>query len=116
MLLLTFYLCFLTFGEKINTFNISLVVRGTVAESSYQLNVSLLYILLVCNFLQDTYVMILVMQDKPDPYGVPKSKGIFRMLESPKDITTTSVAQRIIANHDIYVVLPSSLISFASVV
>lgn len=91
-------------------------MRGTVAESSYLLNVSLLYILLEYNFLQDTYVMILVMQDKPDPYAVPKSKGIFRILESPKDITTSSVAQRIIANHDIYVVLPSSFISFASVV
>lgn len=65
-------------NDMINTFNISLVVHGTVAESS-------------------------LLNDKPDPYAVPKSKGIFRMLESPKDITTTSVIQRIIANHDVYV-------------
>lgn len=52
------------------------------------------------------------MQNKPDPYAVPKSMGIFKMLESPKDITTTSVAQRIIANHDIYVVFPFPIYFF----
>lgn len=64
--------------DMITTFNISLVVRGTVSES---------------NSFQNGEV---------DPYVVPKSMGIFRMLDSPKDITTTSVAQRIIANHEIY--------------
>ncbi|KAI7756388.1 hypothetical protein M8C21_010964 [Ambrosia artemisiifolia] len=39
---------------------------------------------------------------QPDPYSVPKNMGMFRMIESPKDITTTSVAQRIKANHEIY--------------
>ncbi|KAI5659334.1 hypothetical protein M9H77_28127 [Catharanthus roseus] len=66
-------------NDMIKTFNISLVVHGTVSEKSSLSN------------------------NKPDPYAVPKSMGIFKMLESPKDITTTSVAQRIIANHDIYV-------------
>ncbi|KAH9734618.1 hypothetical protein KPL71_017428 [Citrus sinensis] len=37
-----------------------------------------------------------------DPYEVAKSMGIFQLLESPKSITTTSVAQRIIANHEAY--------------
>lgn len=64
--------------DMITTFNISLVVHGTVSESPPPLN------------------------GKEDPYAVPKSMGIFRMLESPKDITTTSVARRIIANHEIY--------------
>ncbi|KAK3022342.1 hypothetical protein RJ639_047047 [Escallonia herrerae] len=64
--------------DMITTFNISLVVHGTVAESNSSLN------------------------DKADPYVVPKKLGIFRTLESPKDITTTSVAQRIVANHEIY--------------
>lgn len=64
--------------DMITTFNISLVVRGTVGEKNPLLD------------------------GKADPYAVPKSMGIFRMLESPKDITTTSVAQRIIANHEIY--------------
>ncbi|XP_060172251.1 ethanolamine-phosphate cytidylyltransferase-like isoform X2 [Lycium barbarum] len=40
---------------------------------------------------------------RQDPYAVPKSMGIFQVIESPKDITTSSVAQRIIANHEIYV-------------
>ncbi|KAI3711833.1 hypothetical protein L1987_70381 [Smallanthus sonchifolius] len=62
----------------IKTFNIYLVVHGTVSEIDNSLNVM------------------------EDPYKVPKSMGIFRTLESPKNITTTSVAQRIKANHEIY--------------
>ncbi|KAK3011052.1 hypothetical protein RJ639_012462 [Escallonia herrerae] len=64
--------------DMLTTFNISLVVHGTVAESNSLLN------------------------GKADPYVVPKNLGIFRALESPKDITTTSVARRIVANHEIY--------------
>ena len=44
------------------------------------------------------------MQSERDPYEVPERMGIFRLLESPKDITTTSVAHRIMANHEAYVV------------
>jgi len=47
------------------------------------------------------------MQCEVDPYEIPKSMGIFRLLESPKDITTASVAQRIMANHEAYVVISS---------
>ncbi|CAI9262424.1 unnamed protein product [Lactuca saligna] len=64
--------------DMIATFNISTVVHGTVSESESTLN------------------------GMVDPYSVPKSMGIFRILESPKNITTTSVAQRIKANHEIY--------------
>ncbi|KAL0338783.1 UNVERIFIED_CONTAM: Ethanolamine-phosphate cytidylyltransferase [Sesamum angustifolium] len=64
--------------DMITTFNISLVVRGTISEKNPLMN------------------------GKSDPYVVPKSMGIFQMLESPKDITTTSIAKRIIANHEIY--------------
>ncbi|CAN6587114.1 unnamed protein product [Malus baccata var. baccata] len=64
--------------DMITTFNISLVVHGTVSEY----NSSLI--------------------GESDPYSVPKSMGIFKLLESPKSITTTSVSQRIIANHDAY--------------
>uniref|UniRef100_A0A251T0G9 ethanolamine-phosphate cytidylyltransferase n=1 Tax=Helianthus annuus TaxID=4232 RepID=A0A251T0G9_HELAN len=63
---------------SITTFNISLVVHGTVSETNYSPNAMV------------------------DPYKVPKSMGIFRTLESPKNITTTSVAERIKANHEIY--------------
>ncbi|XP_015966387.1 ethanolamine-phosphate cytidylyltransferase [Arachis duranensis] len=62
--------------DMITTFNISQVVHGTVAENS--------------------------LKSESDPYEVPKNMGIFRLLESPKDTTTTSVAQRIIANHEAY--------------
>lgn len=71
---------FLLFGMgQITTFNISLVVHGTVSESNFST------------------------EGGQDPYAVPKSMGIFQVIESPKDITTSSVAQRIIANHEIYV-------------
>ncbi|KAK6139712.1 hypothetical protein DH2020_026543 [Rehmannia glutinosa] len=66
-------------NDMITTFNISLVVHGTVAENNPFLN------------------------GKSDPYVVPKNMGIFQTLESPKDITTTSIARRIIVNHEIYV-------------
>ncbi|MBA0700063.1 hypothetical protein Goari_001635 [Gossypium aridum] len=64
--------------DMITTFNISLVVHGTVAESNSSL------------------------PGETDPYAIPKSMGIFRLLESPKSITTSSVAQRIVTNHEVY--------------
>ncbi|KAL5543427.1 hypothetical protein UlMin_007211 [Ulmus minor] len=64
--------------DVITTFNISLVVRGTISESNS------------------------LSKGDIDPYSVPRSMGIFQLLESPKNITTTSVAQRIMANHDAY--------------
>lgn len=63
-------------NDMITTFNISLVIHGTVAEKSQNSDI--------------------------DPYKVPKMKGIFRLLDSPKEITTTSVAQRIMASHEAY--------------
>ncbi|XP_034918872.1 ethanolamine-phosphate cytidylyltransferase isoform X2 [Populus alba] len=64
--------------DMVTTFNITLVVHGTVAENNS------------------------LLAGEPDPYAVPKSMRIFRMLDSPKTITTTSVAQRIVANHEAY--------------
>lgn len=64
--------------DMVKTFNICLVVQGTISEANPLIS-------------GDT-----------DPYRVPKSMGIFRMIESPKNITTSSVAQRIITNHDVY--------------
>ncbi|MBA0669002.1 hypothetical protein Goklo_001857 [Gossypium klotzschianum] len=64
--------------DMITTFNISLVVHGTVAERNSSL------------------------PGETDPYAIPKSMGIFRLLESPKSITTSSVAQRIVTNHEVY--------------
>ncbi|XP_022761337.1 ethanolamine-phosphate cytidylyltransferase isoform X1 [Durio zibethinus] len=64
--------------DMITTFDISLVVHGTVAES---------------NDFQ---------KEEDNPYAVPISLGIFKVLESPLDITTTTIIRRIVANHEAY--------------
>lgn len=64
--------------DTITTFNISLVVHGTVAES-------------------DDF-----QQENDNPYAVPISMGIFKVIDSPLDITTTTIIRRIVANHEAY--------------
>ncbi|KAH7288475.1 hypothetical protein KP509_31G027600 [Ceratopteris richardii] len=64
--------------DMITTFNISLVVHGTVAENSDLLN------------------------EEDDPYKAAKELGIFKLIESPMDITTTTIIKRIVANHEAY--------------
>ncbi|XP_008442302.1 ethanolamine-phosphate cytidylyltransferase isoform X2 [Cucumis melo] len=64
--------------DMITTFNISLVVHGTVAEvNDFQKR--------DCN-----------------PYAVPINMGIFKILDSPLDITTTTIIRRIVSNHEAY--------------
>ncbi|XP_062191169.1 ethanolamine-phosphate cytidylyltransferase-like isoform X2 [Phragmites australis] len=62
--------------DMITTFNISLVVHGTVGEGNSAGEI--------------------------DPYTVPKSMGIFKTITSPKTITSISVATRIVDNHEAY--------------
>ncbi|CAD6258592.1 unnamed protein product [Miscanthus lutarioriparius] len=64
--------------DMITTFNISLVVHGTIAENM--------------DFTEDD----------SNPYAVPKAMGIYRRLESPLDITTSTIIRRIVANHEAY--------------
>lgn len=64
--------------DMITTFDISLVVHGTIAEN---------------NDFQ---------KDEGNPYAVPISMGIFKVLESPLDITTTTIIRRIVANHEAF--------------
>ncbi|KAH9621344.1 hypothetical protein KSS87_011920 [Heliosperma pusillum] len=64
--------------DMVATFNISLVIHGTVAEG-------------------DDF-----RQEKDNPYAVPISMGIFRVIESPLDITTTTIIRRIVSNHEAY--------------
>ncbi|XP_030500955.2 ethanolamine-phosphate cytidylyltransferase isoform X1 [Cannabis sativa] len=64
--------------DMITTFNISLVVHGTVAEN-------------------DDF-----QKESGNPYDVPISMGIFKVLDSPLDITTTTIIKRIVANHEAY--------------
>ncbi|GAB4856191.1 Ethanolamine-phosphate cytidylyltransferase [Ancistrocladus abbreviatus] len=70
--------------KLITTFNISLVVHGTVAES---------------NDFQ---------KENENPYAVPISMDIFKVLESPLDITTTTIIKRIVSNHEAYQVCCAS--------
>ncbi|KAK4432224.1 Ethanolamine-phosphate cytidylyltransferase [Sesamum alatum] len=37
-----------------------------------------------------------------NPYAIPISLGIFKLLESPLDITTSTIIRRIVSNHDAY--------------
>ncbi|KAL4190121.1 hypothetical protein AMTRI_Chr08g210520 [Amborella trichopoda] len=64
--------------DMITTFNISLVVHGTVAENSDFWKVD------------------------DNPYAAPISMGIYREIESPLDVTTTTIIRRIVANHESY--------------
>ena len=51
-------------------------------------------------FAQDSCWMI--WQEEGNPYAVPKSMGIFEVLESPLDISTSTIIKRIVANHEAY--------------
>ena len=42
------------------------------------------------------------LQGKEDPYAIPISMGICKQLESPLDITTTTIIKRIVSNHEAY--------------
>ncbi|XP_017418311.1 ethanolamine-phosphate cytidylyltransferase isoform X2 [Vigna angularis] len=64
--------------DMITTFNISIVVHGTVAENN--------------DF----------EKEQCNPYAVPISMGIFKVLESPLGITTTTIIKRIVSNHEAY--------------
>ncbi|KAJ4832500.1 Ethanolamine-phosphate cytidylyltransferase [Turnera subulata] len=64
--------------DMLTTFNISLVVHGSVAESKdFQ-------------------------EEHSNPYAVPISMGIFKVLDSPLDITTSTIIRRIVSNHEAY--------------
>ncbi|XP_078180725.1 ethanolamine-phosphate cytidylyltransferase-like [Carex rostrata] len=64
--------------DMITTFNISLVVHGTIAENMG------------------------FMKEQPNPYRVPMDMGICKQLESPLNITTSAIIRRIVANHEAY--------------
>jgi len=64
--------------DMITTFNISLVVHGTIAENM--------------DFLKE----------ESNPYAVPMALGIYQQLESPLDITTSTIIKRIVSNHEAF--------------
>ncbi|KAG0570713.1 hypothetical protein M758_6G175700 [Ceratodon purpureus] len=64
--------------DMITTFNISLVVHGTCAEVNE------------------------VKNGESDPYAAAKAAGIFTVIKSPRNITTSTIIRRILANHEAY--------------
>lgn len=99
------------FYWQITTFNISLVVHGTVAENNSfavsiaSLTVDKIRLFFIFHIYKTITRCARLYQGDSDPYAIPKSMGIFKLLESPKNITTTSIAKRIVANHDAFKVL-----------
>jgi ethanolamine-phosphate cytidylyltransferase len=63
--------------DLLTTFNISLVVHGTRAEPND-------------------------LASEKDAYALPKAMGIYRTIESTRDITTSTIIKRIWANHESY--------------
>jgi len=64
--------------DMITTFNISLVVHGTCAEVNDLKN------------------------GEHDPYAAAKEMDMFKVIKSPRDMTTSTIIQRILANHEAY--------------
>ena len=48
------------------------------------------------------FLFYFYLQETCNPYDVPISMGIFKILESPLDITTTTIIRRIVSNHEAY--------------
>jgi len=63
--------------SQITTFNISTVVHGTCAEDE-------------------------LLNGEADPYAAAKAMGIFTLIQSPRNITTSTIIRRILANHEAY--------------
>lgn len=66
--------------DLLKTFNISMVVRGTICENSLHTRVP----------------------GEPDCYALPKRMGIFQEIPSDSPMTTTEIVTRIVANREAY--------------
>ncbi|RWR79116.1 ethanolamine-phosphate cytidylyltransferase [Cinnamomum micranthum f. kanehirae] len=82
--------------DMITTFNISLVVHGTVAEESGFQKVNLIMEYTV------HFLHLKIGTRVPSVEIVPIEMGIYRQLESPLDITTSTIIKRIVSNHEAY--------------
>lgn len=47
----------------------------------------------------------LTLQEELNPYAVPMAMGIYKQLNSPLDITTSTIIKRIVSNHEAYQVI-----------
>jgi hypothetical protein len=41
-------------------------------------------------------------QGEEDPYHAAKDEGIYEEIESPRDLTTSTIIKRIVGNHEAY--------------
>lgn len=68
------------------------------------------------NFFENFNITVMFfVQEERIPYDVPVSMGIVKLLESPLDITTSTIIKRIVSNHEAYQVpqlLPYNLCFF----
>jgi ethanolamine-phosphate cytidylyltransferase len=87
---------------QITTFNISLVVHGTIAENMDYAKVIKLCFYLNMHILAQNNCQLCMYQEDSNPYAVPMAMGIYHRLESPLDITTSTIIRRIVANHEAY--------------
>ncbi len=53
-------------------------------------------------WLIETLMIIFWLQGENDPYAAAKELGIFKLLESPLNMTTSTIIQRILTNHEAY--------------
>ena len=95
-------LSYFLFWVQITTFNISLVVHGTIAENMDYAKVIKLLFYLNMHILAQNNCQLCMYQDDSNPYAVPIAMGIYHRLESPLDITTSTIIRRIVANHEAY--------------
>jgi ethanolamine-phosphate cytidylyltransferase len=47
-------------------------------------------------------VVDFLLQGEHDPYAAAKEMDVFKVIKSPRDMTTSTIIQRILANHEAY--------------
>jgi hypothetical protein len=47
-------------------------------------------------------VVDFLLQGEHDPYAAAKEMDMFKVIKSPRDMTTSTIIQRILANHEAY--------------
>lgn len=68
----------------------------------YVVLLDFLIFILSFHLLPSSCFCLMILQEKGNPYAVPISMGIFKRLESPLDVTTSTIIRRIVSNHEAY--------------
>lgn len=61
----------------------------------------------VYSIMASSVLWLTFFQGERDPYAAAKEMGIFTVIESPRNMTTSTIIQRILTNHEAYKVLIS---------